>query len=148
MIEQRGKDFCAIAELRVAAPAEALWEIFLDPAKSAEFFWGISFESSLKVGEPITWSGVWEGKAFTDRGLILELEKPRLFRYDYYSPLSGKPDLPEHHAEISYEFGPEPGGCRARIIQAGIATEEEARHYEGTWAAMLGRVKEKLEGRR
>ncbi len=101
MIEKVGDTFSIEAATVVAAPIEEAWASLMDPKRSAEFFFGISFESDLKVGGPITWSGEWQGKPFKDTGTILELRKPRLFRYDYFSNFSGEPDLPENHYEVA-----------------------------------------------
>jgi uncharacterized protein YndB with AHSA1/START domain len=145
MIRSEGSTFAIRAEILVDAPIEEAWASFMDPAKSAEFFFGISFVSDLRVGSPITWSGVWEGKAFVDRGTVLEIKAPRLFRYDYYSPLAGKADLPENHYEVSYSFDPAPGGVRVAISQSNAGTRESTEHSEQNWNKMLAAVKEKLE---
>jgi uncharacterized protein YndB with AHSA1/START domain len=147
MIRNEGNTFSIRAEILVDAPIEEAWASFMDPAKSAEFFFGISFVSDLKVGSPITWSGVWEGKAFEDRGTVLEIRAPRLFRYDYFSAMSGKSDLPENHYEVSYSFDPVPGGVLVAIGQSNAGTRESAEHSEQNWNKMLAAVKEKLEKR-
>jgi uncharacterized protein YndB with AHSA1/START domain len=146
MIEKAGDTYTVRAEIEVSAPVEEAWSCFMDPKKSAEFFFGISFVSDLKVGGPITWSGEWQGKPFKDTGMILALEKPRLFRYDYFSNMSGEPNLPENHYEVAYTFDPVPGGVRVAISQTKSKTREAAEHSEKNWSMMLEAVKKKLEG--
>ena len=141
---EKTKTFTVHVEVVVKAPIEDVWACLLDAKKSAEFFWGISFESDLKKGSPITWTGVWEGKPFTDRGLILDIEKPRLFRYRYFSAFSGLPDVEENHHIITYSFDPEPEGVRLGITQTNVKTEEQKEHSEKNWRTMLGAIKEKL----
>src|SRR5512138_2491416 len=68
MITKVGDTYSIEVEIEASAPIEEAWFCFLDPKKRAEFFWGISFASELLVGGPITWSGVWEGKPFMDKG--------------------------------------------------------------------------------
>ncbi len=145
MIRAEGKSFAIRAEVLVDAPVEEAWSCFMDPVKSAEFFFGISFVSDLKVGSPITWSGVWEGKAFEDRGTVLEHRAPRLFRYDYFSAMTGLPDAPENHYEVAYSFDPAPGGVLISISQSNSGTRESAEHSEKNWNLMLAAVKGKLE---
>jgi uncharacterized protein YndB with AHSA1/START domain len=147
MIEKVGDRFRIRAEAIVSAPAEEAWSCFMDPKKSAEFFFGISFVSDLKVGSTITWSGEWQGKPFTDTGKILELRAPRLFRYDYFSAMSGEPDIPENHYEVAYSFDPAPGGVRVAITQSKAKSRESAEHSEKNWSMMLEAVKKKLEGK-
>jgi uncharacterized protein YndB with AHSA1/START domain len=147
MIEKVGDRFRVRAETIVAAPVEEAWSCFMDPKKSAEFFFGISFVSDLKVGSPITWSGEWQGKPFTDTGTILELRASRIFRYDYFSNMSGEPDLPENHYEVGYSFEPALGGARVVITQTNAKSREAAEHSEKNWSLMLEAVKKKLEGK-
>jgi uncharacterized protein YndB with AHSA1/START domain len=131
----------------VKAPIEEVWAYLLDSKKSAEFFWGISFVSDLKKGSPITWSGVWEGKPFVDRGFILEIEKPRLFRYSYFSAFSGVPDVEENRQILTYAFDPVQEGVRLRITQTNVKTPEAKEHSEKNWGTMLKAIKEKAEAR-
>jgi uncharacterized protein YndB with AHSA1/START domain len=147
MIRKVGATYSIEAEILVASPIEEAWECFLDPAKSAEFFFGITFVSDLKVGSPITWSGEWQGKPFKDTGIILELRKPRLFRYDYFSNFSGEPDLPENHYEVAYSFDLAPDGVRIAIKQSNAKTKEAAEHSEKNWTMMLEAIKMKLEAK-
>jgi len=92
---RNGKEvFSLDVETTVKARIEDAWDCLVEPKKSAEFFFGISFESDLKKGSPITWSGVWEGRPFVDKGLILAIEKLRLFSYSYHSSSSGLPEPP------------------------------------------------------
>src|SRR5512136_390542 len=105
----------------------------MDPAKSAEFFFGISFESDLVVGHAITWRGEWQAQAFVDTGIILELREPRLFRYDYKSSISGQ----EAGYEVVYSFDPAEGGTRIAIRQSRAESRESAEHSEKNWTMML-----------
>jgi uncharacterized protein YndB with AHSA1/START domain len=132
-------------EIMVRAPIESVWDCLLDPEKSAEFFFGISFKSDLKKGSPIEWTGEWEGKSFTDRGIILDIEKPTLFRYDYFSALSGLPDSKENHQILTYTFDQVGDAVRLGISQTNIVTEAQRAHSEQNWATMLDMIKKKLE---
>jgi uncharacterized protein YndB with AHSA1/START domain len=140
--------FSLEVETIVKARIEDAWDSLMDPKKSAEVFFGIAFESELRKGGPITWSGVWEGKPFVDRGLILDIEKPRLFRYSYYTSFSGLPDTEENRPIISYRFDPVGEGVRMRIGQTNILTKESRDHSEANWRSMLEKIKTKLEAGR
>ena len=143
MIQKNGDTFSLEVETVVKAPIAEAWSCFMDPKKSAEFFFGISFEGDLAVGNTLTWRGEWQGKAFFDTGVILELREPRLFRYDYKSSLSGQ----GAGYEVAYSFDPAEGGTRIAIRQSRAESRESAEHSEKNWATMLAAVKEKLEGR-
>jgi hypothetical protein len=138
MLEKVGDTYSLEVETLVAA--DAAWFCFLDPKKSAEFFFGISFESDLVKGHPIVWRGEWQGQAFEDKGVILEIDRPRLFRYDYVSSMA-----PERHYEVAYSFETVPGGTRIAIRQSDAGSKESAEHSEKNWTAMLEAIKAKLE---
>jgi Uncharacterized conserved protein len=140
MIKQLGEGFSIEVEIVVKAGAEMAWSCFMDPKKSAEFFFGIGFESDLQVGGPIVWRGEWQGSRFEDRGIILEIEEPRVFRYDYVSSMA-----PDTQYEVAYYFEQAQGGTRIRIAQSKAATRESAEHSEKNWSTMLAAIKEKLE---
>jgi uncharacterized protein YndB with AHSA1/START domain len=140
MLEKVGDRYSIAVETIVAANADTAWSCFMDPKQSAEFFFGISFKSDLVKGHPIVWQGEWQGQSFEDRGIILEIERPRLFRYDYVSSMA-----PETHYEVVYSFETVPGGTRVAIKQSNASSREAAEHSEKNWTAMLDAIKSKLE---
>jgi hypothetical protein len=63
---------------------------------------GVTIQTSWIVGQPISFTFTWEGKAFEDKGNLLELEALKVFSYNYWSGFSGTDDSPENYSIISF----------------------------------------------
>jgi hypothetical protein len=65
---------------------------------------GTNTETTLEKGSTITYSGEYKGKAYEDKGAVIDIVPNKLLHTTHYSPLSGKPDLPENYAHVIYEL--------------------------------------------
>ena len=136
----------ATMSIVVDAPAARVWEALTDPAQVKQYMWGSEVVSNWTQGSPLIYRGVWEGKPFEDKGTILEIDPPRLLRTNYFSPLSGKPDVPENYAEVTYALAPEDGGTRLTVTQSNIPDEAGKAQSEGNWNMVLESIKKLIEG--
>jgi uncharacterized protein YndB with AHSA1/START domain len=98
------------------------------------------------VGSPITYAGEWQGKAYEDKGKILQVEPEKLLVSTFWSSLSGVPDVPENYKTVRYELSPAGSGTKLTIIQDNNATQEEANHSEQNWKMVLDGLKKLVEG--
>ena len=99
-----------------------------------------------KVGSPITYKGIWEGKAYEDKGKVLQIEPGKLLVSTFWSSLTGLPDIPENYKTVRYELSAEGNGTRLTITQDNNASQEEADHSEQNWKMVLDGIKKLLEG--
>src|SRR5687768_12215622 len=104
----RGK--VAKVEETIAASPDEVWDALVTPEVISQYMFGAEVTSDWTVGSPITWKGEWDGKAYEDRGTILRLEPRRVLSYSHYSPLTGKPDLPENYHTVTIELHGEDEG--------------------------------------
>ncbi|GHS86138.1 hypothetical protein AGMMS50218_05440 [Actinomycetota bacterium] len=132
----------ARAEVHVDAVPEAVWRALTDPALVREYFFGTTLVTDWRVGSPIVYRGEWEGRAYEDRGTVLEVDRPRRLVTDYFSPSSGLPDEPGNHQRVTYEVAPEDGGSRVTIVQDGNRDDEGAQHAAANWASVLGGLRD------
>jgi hypothetical protein len=65
---------------------------------------GIEVVSEWKEGSQIVWKGEWQGKSYEGKGVILKLKRNSLIQYSHFSPLSGKPDLPENYHTVTIKL--------------------------------------------
>ena len=135
----------ATKSIVIDAKPQRVWEALTDPAQVKQVMWGSEVESDWKQGSPLIYRGVWEGKPFEDKGTILEIDPPRLLRPNYYSPLSGKADVPENYAEVTYALVPEGNGTKITVTQSNIADEKTRDHSESTWGGALETMKKMIE---
>lgn len=130
----------------INAPPAAVWAALTTPKTLKRYFFGADVESDFEEGSPITFSGEYEGKAYRDRGEILEAEPERRLTYSHYSGASGKPDRPENYHQVSYELAPHGGGTRLTIRQDGNESDQAKAAAEKNWRAVLDGLKECVEG--
>ena len=140
------QNLTATKSIVIKATPARVWEALTDPAQVKQVMWGSEVESDWKQGSSLTYRGVWEGKPFEDKGTILEIDPPRLLRTNYYSPLSGKPDVPENYAEVTYALVVEAGGTKLTVTQTNITDAAARDHSEANWGAALEAMKEMIEG--
>jgi len=129
------ENLVARAVVEVRATAEEVWPVLVDP--SARWMLGASVASTYVVGEPITFTGEWEGKPFQDHGEIVEVDRPRLLRYTHFSPLSGLPDVPENYHHLTFTLEESDGSTTVALEQDGNASTDEVEHAEGLWRQVL-----------
>jgi uncharacterized protein YndB with AHSA1/START domain len=135
----------AKASIEIDAPASEIWKALTDPAMIKEYLFGTEAVSDWKVGSPIVYRGVWEGKAYEDKGKILKMVPGKLLETSYWSGMAGKPDLPENYKRVTYELRPEGAKTLLTVTQDNNATADEKSHSEGNWAVVLGGLKKLLE---
>ena len=69
------------------------------------------------VGGPIVWRGEWDGKAYEDKGKILELEPGRRLVHTHFSPLSGQEDAPENYHTLTWTLEDQTGKTKLTLSQ-------------------------------
>jgi uncharacterized protein YndB with AHSA1/START domain len=108
-------------------------------------------ETDWQVGSPITWSGEWQGKAYSDKGKILALEPERKLSYSHWSPLSGTSDEPDNYHVIEVFLNEAEGGTSVRLTQSnqsGEVTDDDRKaraEYEKNWRTVLEGLKRVVE---
>lgn len=135
-------NFLAIAETDIDATPARVWEVLTDPELLKELWFGAEVKTDWQPGSPITWTGEYEGKAYQDKGEILEVEPGRLLKMTHFSPLNGQPDVPENYHTLTYELT---GETHLKLTQDNNASEEEAEHSQGMWEMLVTKVKEAAE---
>ncbi len=131
------KGTLARATAVVPATPEQVWRALTDPVLVKEYFHGTTVTTDWQQGSAITYSGEWEGKPHQDKGIVLEVDEPRLLVTSFYSPMSGLPDAPKNYQTVSYAIDPVEGGCRVTVTQDNNASDEAAAHSSGNWQLIL-----------
>ena len=139
------KNYTAEVTATINAPAAKVWEAFTNPELLKKIFFGAEVISDWKVGSSIIYKGVWEGKPYEDKGIILQFEPEKLLVTNHWSPLSGVPDVPENYHTVSYKLSGKGISTELTITQDNNATEDEKMHSEQNWKMMLDGIKKMLE---
>jgi uncharacterized protein YndB with AHSA1/START domain len=135
------------ASIRINAPVSVVWDAFVNPGVISKYMFGTKVVSEWREGSPIAWRGVWKGKAYEDRGTVLELKLGRILRYSHFSGVSGLPDVPENYHTVTIELEPSVRDTTVSLTQDNNETEQGRRESEKNWEAMLGSLKKLLESR-
>jgi uncharacterized protein YndB with AHSA1/START domain len=131
----------ATATVDIGAPPGAVWRVLLDPESVREYMFGSEVVTDWRPGSPILFRGSWEGKPYEDKGVIVDVDEPRLLRYTHYSPLSGAPDVPESYHTLTYALEEIPAGTRLTLTQDNNDTEAAADHSAGMWQQLVESVR-------
>lgn len=122
-----------------------VWDALTNPEKIKIYLFGTETISDWKAGSPIIFRGEWEGKAYEDKGTILEIEKEKTLKYNYWSNFSGLPDVPENYFTITYQLEQEGNSTLFTITQAEFKDKEALDHSMNNWNAVMDTMKGMLE---
>ncbi|MCA0296760.1 MAG: SRPBCC domain-containing protein [Actinobacteria bacterium] len=136
----------ATAEVRVAAPVERVWSALTDPAEVRAWMFGTTLVTDWAPGSPITWSGEYEGRAYADRGEVVEVLEPTTLVVTHFSPLGGLPDVPENYHRLVYHLSGDSKQTLLSLSQDNNADEAEAARSRASWTTALEALKAHLEG--
>lgn len=138
-------DLVARATVEIHADASRVWRALVEPDEIRRYMFGTQVETDWTVGSPIRWKGEWEGKAYEDRGTVLEVRPARRLSYSHFSPLSGQPDAPENYHTVTIELDGRDGTTGVLLTQDNNPTEEARAHSEKNWTMMLQGLKRHIE---
>ncbi|MEI9920343.1 MAG: SRPBCC family protein [Bacteroidota bacterium] len=137
--------YTAKQSISIVAPRTKVWEALTKPELVKKYFFGTTVESNWKKGDPIKFTGEWDGKQYEDKGVVIDIEKDKLLKYSYYSSWSGKPDLPENYHYVTYLLNDLGGSTVFVVEQEGLETEEAKEHTEKNWASIMQDLRKLLE---
>lgn len=129
----------------IHAPVEKVWKALIDPELIKQYLFGTEVTTDWKVGSPISYRGVWNGKAYEDKGKVIRIEPGKILVSTFWSSLSGLADTPDNYKTVTYELTPEGSGTRLTITQDNNDTQEEADHSEQNWNMVLEGLKNIVE---
>jgi len=136
----------AQAEVVIHASPGRVWQALTEPDLIEKYLFGTHVETNWQPGSPIVYRGEWQGQAYEDKGVVLEVQPEKRLVSTYWSPLSGVPDEPAYYKTVTYELAPEGEGTRVSVTQDNNASPEEAESSSQNWRRVLEGMKAILEG--
>src|SRR6187402_963010 len=133
------------ASITIQAPVEKVWEALITPSIIKKYFFNTNAVSDWKEGSPLIFKGEWEGLYYEDKGTILEIVPNKIFRYTYWSSMSGIEDMPENYVTITYKLSEENNRTKLTITQENIRDENMKEHSEQNWRKVLAGLRTLLE---
>lgn len=144
-ITMQAKNFTAKAETTINSHVDSVWQALVNPEKIKKYMFGTTVTTDWKVGSPITWEGEWEGKAYKDKGKILEITPNKRLQYSHYSPLAGEADTPENYHTVTIELKEDTDQTKVTLTQDGNKDEAAQKHSAENWGKMLAELKKQTE---
>ena len=139
------KNLVAHAEVNIDAPDIKVWNALVNPYAIKQYMFGTNVVSDWREGSSIVWQGEWQGKAYEDKGKILQLQSRQKIQYSHFSPLAGLPDTPENYHTVTIELSPEGKQTHVSLTQDNNASEQERAESEKNWEMMLTSLKKFVE---
>ncbi|HEX6208652.1 MAG TPA: SRPBCC domain-containing protein [Actinomycetota bacterium] len=131
----------------IDAPIDEVWAALTTPDQIEQWFLGVRTETDWRPGSPIVHRGEYQGKPYEDVGTILEFEPPRRLVHTHWSPVSGRPNVPESHEVVVWELAERGAGTVLTVEESNLASEEAKATSERTWGVVLENLKGFLESR-
>ena len=129
----------------IKAPIEKVWDALTNPILIQQYLFGTMVETDWKVGSPIIYRGIWQGKSYEDKGRILQFYPHTLLETTYWSPFSGLSDVPENYKIVRYELVQQQNGTKVILTQENNNSLEEVAHLGENWDIVLRGLKRVVE---
>ncbi len=127
----------AKAAITIQTSIDKVWDALTNPDLVKQYLYGTEVHSDWKKGSPISYQGVWQGKAYLDKGIILDIVPGQRLVSTYWSSMSGLSDTPENYNTVTYELSQANGATTLPVTQDNNATKESADHSASNWAGVL-----------
>ena len=135
----------AKAETKINTPVDLVWDALVNPDTIKKYMFGTTVSSDWKKGSSISWKGEWQGKAYEDKGQILDIVPGKKLSYSHFSPLSGLKDAPENYHTVTIDLGGKDNQTLISLTQDKNESEEAREHSQKNWTMMLESLKKLLE---
>lgn len=130
----------------IHAPLAKVWEGLTKAEMVKQYLFGTNMVTTWEVGSPVLFRGEWEGKAYEDKGTVLEYKPQETFSYSYWSGFSGSEDKPENYQNIRFDLETvDSDNVKVTITQSNVKTQESADHSSDNWQKVLENMKKLLE---
>lgn len=132
-------------EVVLEASTTRVFDALTDPTQIVAYWPLTSVESSREVGGPIVIKGDTEAGPFTDHGVIEAFDRPRHFRYNYWSDNHGTQDTPANRMSIDYAISPVGDHSLLSVTHANLGTAERHALMTDAWDFLIAQLKEHVE---
>ena len=138
--------------ISISAPASKVWDALVNPEQTKKYMFGCEAISDWKIGSPLIWRGLYEGKEMIFvKGNIVDLKPGNFLAYTVIDPNSVIVDIPENYLDVTYELQEANGKTILTVTQGDYATVGDgANRYRhtiegGGWDPILVEIKKLVE---
>lgn len=132
--------------IAIEAPVAHVWKAITDPETIRAYAFGTNVQSDFKKDSAITYTGIWKGKEYHDKGVITEVDRNKKLSHTHWSSLSGLEDAPENYFNVTYELDPKEHETTLCMTFSGLFSKDSFDMMSETWDIILQKMKGLLEG--
>jgi uncharacterized protein YndB with AHSA1/START domain len=140
--------FVASVRLEINAPVRKVWEALSDPVLIKKYMFDTEVISEWKEGSLILWKGVWEGKTYQDKGVIIRLVPFKILELTHFSPLAGVPDKEENYHRLVFTLTTKGTGTMLHFTQDNNPDKVSRDHSQKNWQLMFQNLRDLLENQK
>ena len=138
------KDLTVKKSIRLNARISDVWEALTNPESTKKYFFNCKAISDWKVGSPIVFNAMVEGKEIpVVKGIVTAIEQPSLLEHSCFSPECE--DVPSKHTSVTYRLVSENDVTELSVTQGRFDDEEAFRHTDTSWDKVLEGLRTMLE---
>lgn len=137
----------------IKASIAKVWDALVNPEKTKQYMFGCKVVSSWKVGDPLVWEMIHEGKEFIPvSGYVLAIDPMHLLSYSVIDPNADMEIIPENHLRVTYQLSDQNNQTTLTVTQDGFENAADGqRRYEDVynngdgWNPILVMIKKLVE---
>jgi uncharacterized protein YndB with AHSA1/START domain len=132
--------------MEISASPARVWQVLTQSTFTRQYMFGTEAVTDWKVGSPLTWEAMYEGKQTVFvKGHVVEIVPERLLRYTTFGPNRGLDDVPSNYLTVIYRLTPKGAGTVLEISQGDFAgvqdSEKRFKETEAGWPEVLTNIK-------
>lgn len=139
------ENMTAKTQITVHAPAAKVWAALTTPELIKQYMMGADVHTDWKVGSPLTYTGEYQGKKFEEKGVIKQIEPEKILQATHFSSMSGKDDVPENYAMVTWELEPDGDNTVLSVSQDHLESEKGVAGAKQNWQGVLKSLKKITE---
>jgi uncharacterized protein YndB with AHSA1/START domain len=123
----------------------AVWDTLINPEKIAQYFTGAETITNWQIGTEVVFIHHYEGRVFTNKGIVLDFNPNHLLSYTYWTTFSNTEDKPENYTVITFRLAAINDITRLTLSQTNFKDEAWYKGLETGWDMILKKIKEIAE---
>ncbi len=140
------RSLIASGSIHINSTSERIWDVLTNPEKIKTYLFGTEVKTDWKKGNPITFSGEYNGHTYEDKGNVVEHIPNESLSYSYWSGFSGLEDKPENYSLVSLSITKfDNNTCEFTWHQQGFASQEGQSHTQEGLKTILEQIKNLAE---
>lgn len=139
------EDLAILKAIEISSSPSKVWHVLTDPEMIKQYFTGAETITDWHVGSEVIFSHVYEGKAFQNRGVIIDFNPGHLLSYTYWTAFSNTEDKPENYTLIVYTLTEMDKTTTLTLKQTNFQNIEWYFALQTGWDTVLSKINELAE---